>query len=129
MEIHDVLRKAGRVEAPPGFERRIMNELSARKSRKRRVNRLRLSFAGAAAVLLLAAGLFFLPQNEPVAVTGFDKEKTSLFESSPRKEEPMVIPIIEAVDYTGEFPRWSDQPPTIYILERVSESTDSDTRY
>ncbi|MBN1224140.1 MAG: hypothetical protein JXB23_12910 [Candidatus Aminicenantes bacterium] len=132
MEIHDILKKIERVEAPHDFERRIMRELSVKKAGKAKTNRLRLSFAAsvsAAAVMLLVVGLFFLPQREPVAATSLDKGGTPLPRRGFQRGDGMVVPIIEAVDYAGEFRRVSDQPPTIYILEHVSDSTDTKTRY
>jgi len=132
MEIRDLLKKMERVEAPPYFEQRIMTELASRKIDKAKKNRLRLSLAGAfsaAAVMLLVVGLFLLPKREPVAFTGLIKdESASMKRESPRSERA-TVPIIEAVDYMGEFRRANGQPPTIYILEHVSDSTDTETRY
>jgi hypothetical protein len=39
------------------------------------------------------------------------------------------IPITEAVDYSGEIKEKTKQPQTIYILEQVSESTDTHIKY
>ena len=132
MEIRDLLQKIERAEAPPYFERRIMAELASRKVEKAKKNRLHLSLAAAfsaAALMLLVVGLFLRPQREPAAMTSLTKDESSLMKRESPKGERATVPIIEAVDYTGEFRRTSDQPPTIYILEHVSDSTDTETRY
>ncbi len=132
MEIHDLLKKIERVEAPPHFEQRIMTELSSRKRRRARKTRLGLTFAGvsgAAAIMLLVVGLFFLPQREPAEMISLKKNSTPSLRRDVPLREREVIPIIEAVDYAGEIRRIKDQPPTIYILEHVSDSTDTKIKY
>jgi hypothetical protein len=132
MEIHDLLKKIERVEAPLHFEQRIMTELSLRKRKRARTTRLGLVFAGAssaAVVMLLVVGLFILPQREPAEMISLEKEATPSLKRDVQMRETDVIPIIEAVDYAGEIRRKKDQPPTVYILEHVSESTDTKTKY
>jgi hypothetical protein len=132
MEIHELLQKIERVEAPPYFEERVITELASRRIKRAKKNRLRLSLAGAfsaAAVILLVVGLFLLPQREPVAVTSLIKNENAMMKKESPRNERTTVPIIEAVDYAGEFRRGYDQPPVIYILERVSDSTDTETRY
>ena len=132
MEIHDLLKKIERVEAPPHFEQRIMTELSSRKSERARKTRVGLTFAGAASaavIMLLVVGLFILPQREPAEIMSLEKKSTPSLKRDVQLREGEVIPIIEAVDYAGEIRRMKDQPPTIYILEHVSDSTDTKTKY
>lgn len=132
MEIHDLLKKIERVDAPPHFEQRIMADLSLRKRKRARTMRMGLAFAGAgsaAVVMLLVVGLFVLPQREPAGMISLEQQAAPSLKRNVQMRESDVIPIIEAVDYTGEIRRRKDQPPTIYILEHVSESTDTKTKY
>jgi len=132
MEIHDFLKKIERVEAPPLFEQKIMAELSSRKRKRAQKTRLGLAFAGltsAAVIMLLIVGLFNLPQREPADVMSLETKTTPSLKRDVRMGETDFIPIIEAVDYDGEIRRVKDQPPTIYILEHVSDSTDTKTKY
>jgi len=132
MEIHDLLKKIDRVEAPPHFEQRVMAELSSRKSRKVRTMRRGLVFAGAssaAVIMLCVVGLFLLPEREPADMMSLEKELSPSLKRDEQMRETEVIPIIEAVDYAGEIRSKQDQPPTIYILEHVSDSTDTKTKY
>lgn len=132
MEIHDLLKKIERVEAPRYFEQKVMTELSLRKSKRARKTRMGLTFAGtasAAVIMLLVIGLFILPQREPVDMMSLEKKGAPALRRDARLRESEFIPIIEAVDYAGEIRRAKDQPPTIYILEQVSDSTDTKTKY
>lgn len=132
MELNNLLKKIEKVEAPPNFEQKVMAELSSRKKTIARNTRLRLTFAGAfsaAAVLLVVIGLFVLPQRRPVEITSVERSTPAAFERQNQRRERDYIPIVEAVDYTGEIRTVQDQPPTIYILEHVSESTDTKIIY
>lgn len=132
MELNNFLKKIERVEAPPNFEQKVMAELSMRKRTLARNTRLRLSLAGAvsvATVLLVIVGLFVLPQRRPVEVSSIQRSAPSAFERQDQRRASDYIPIVEAVDYTGEIRTLQDQPPTIYILEHVSDSTDTKIIY
>ena len=132
MEIHDLLKKIDRVEAPLHFEQRVMTELSSLKRERARKTRIGLTFAGAAsaaAIMLLVVGLFILPQREPAEIMSSEKKSTPSLRRDAELREGNIIPIIEAVDYAGEILREKDQPPTIYILEYVSDSTDTKIKY
>jgi hypothetical protein len=132
MELNNFLKKIEHVEAPPNFEQKVMAELSMKKRTLARNTRLRLSLAGAvsaAAVLLVVVGLFMLPQRRPAEIVSVEKSAPAAFERQDRRRERNYIPIVEAVDYTGEIRTVQDQPPTIYILEHVSESTDTKIIY
>ncbi len=132
MEIPDLLKKIDRVEAPLHFEQRIMTELSSRKRERARKTRIGLTFAGAAsaaAIILLVVGLFILPQREPTERMSLEKKSIPSLRRNADLREGNVIPLIEAVDYAGEIRREKNQPPTVYILEHVSDSTDTKTRY
>ena len=132
MELNDLLKKIEKVEAPPHFEQKVMTELSLRKRSLTRRIRWRLSFAGAfsaAAILLVVVGLFVLPERRPAEIVSVEKSAPSALERQDRRRARDYIPIVEAVDYTGEMRTVRDQPPTIYILEHVSESTDTKIIY
>jgi hypothetical protein len=132
MELNNFLKKIERVEAPPNFEQKVMAELSLRKRTSARNMRLRLSLAGAvsaAAVLLVIVGLFMLPERRPAEVSSIQRSAPSAFERQDQRRARDYIPIVEAVDYTGEIRTVQNQPPTIYILEHVSESTDTKIIY
>lgn len=132
MELNDLLKKIERVEAPPHFERKVMTELSLRKRSLARKMRWRLSFAGAfsaAAILLVVVGLFVLPERRPADIVNVERPVPSVLDRQDMRRARDYIPIVEAVDYTGEMRTVRDQPPTIYILEHVSESTDTKIIY
>jgi hypothetical protein len=132
MELDNLLKKIEPVEAPPNFEEKVMAELSMRKRTLARNSRLRLSFAGAfsaAAVLLVILGLFVLPQRRPVEVSSTQRSVPSAMKRQEQLRPSDYIPIVEAVDYTGEIRTEQDQPPAIYILEHVSDSTDTKIIY
>lgn len=132
MELNNLLKKIERVEAPPHFEQKMMTELSLRKRSLARKMRWRLSFAGAfsaVAVLLVVVGLFVLPQRRPAEMVSVEKSAPSVLERQDQRRARDYIPIVEAVDYTGEMRTVRDQPPTIYILEHVSDSTDTEIIY
>ncbi|MGD8538655.1 MAG: hypothetical protein PVI66_08055 [Candidatus Aminicenantes bacterium] len=132
MELNNLLKKIEKVEAPPHFEQKVMAELSLRKRSLARKMRWRLSFAGAfsaAAILLVVIGLFVLPERRPGEMVSAEKSAPSAIERQDRRRVTDYIPIVEAVDYTGEMRTVRDQPPTIYILEHVSESTDTKIIY
>lgn len=132
MELNDLLKKIERVEAPPHFEQKVMTELSLRKRSLARKMRWRLSFAGAfsaAAILLVVVGLFVLPERRPAEIVSVERPVPSALDRQNMRRARDYIPIVEAVDYTGEMRTVRDQPPTIYILEHVSESTDTKIIY
>jgi hypothetical protein len=132
MELNNLLKKIERVEAPPNFEQKVMAELSSRKRALARNMRVRLSFAGAfsaAAILLVVVSLFVLPERRPAKIASVERAAPQAVERQDQRRIRDYIPIVEAVDYTGEIRTLHDQPPTIYILEHVSDSTDTKIIY
>jgi hypothetical protein len=132
MGLNNLLEKIEKAEAPLNFEQKVMAELASRKRTLARNMRLRLSFAGAfsaAAILLVIVGLFVLPQRRPAEISSIERSTPSAFERQDQHRIRDYIPIVEAVDYTGEIRTVQDQPNTIYILEYVSESTDTKIIY
>ncbi|MBN2244923.1 MAG: hypothetical protein JW755_03660 [Candidatus Aminicenantes bacterium] len=123
------LKELGRVNAPPDFEQRVLTQLSLRKRSEIRVRRLRLSFAGAfgaVAILVIVAGLFFLPQKGNLRYSGLEKGFSPEFSGF---EHHNYIPITESMEYAGEIRSKAKQPRTIYILEQVSDTTDTRIKY
>ena len=132
MELNNLLKKIEKVEAPSGFEQKVLAELSSRKRKQARNMRLRLSFAGAfsaAAILLVVLGLFVLPERRPVEIVSAERSAPTGIERQDQRRVSDYVPIVEAVDYSGEMRTVRDQPPTIYILEHVSDSTDTKIIY
>ncbi|HDZ26592.1 MAG TPA: hypothetical protein ENH65_08825, partial [Candidatus Aminicenantes bacterium] len=59
MDVPNLLKKLERIKAPPGFEQKILAQLSLRKRRNQKIKYLRLSLAGA----FSAALVFFIAVN------------------------------------------------------------------
>jgi hypothetical protein len=134
MDMPNLLKKLERVKAPPDFEQKIMAQLSFRKRRKQRAKYLRLSLAGAfsaALVFFIVVNVFILPKKGPAVVADFEKglASPSAFQRIEQPRRGETIPIIEAVDYSGEIQSVSSEPQTIYILEQVSEGTSTKIKY
>jgi len=125
MEDISLLNKFGRVKAPPDFEQKVQAALSLRKKTKPQMARaLRLSFAGAAAAVLICfilLNVFVLQKKSPVALA----DKGLVTDSTARE----FIPITEPVDYSGEMRSVSYEPETIYILEQISEASYKEIKY
>jgi len=124
MKEFERLRQADNVQAPPGFEDRVLDLLHERRSRKKKVRTIQWSLAGAFAamtLLVVTAQVFFIgppPAPQTDAVENRALTKKSLPEES-------TIPITEAVTFTGEPMSRVRDSKTIYILEQVSDSTDT----
>jgi len=125
MEELNLLEKLERVKAPPDFEQKVLDLLSERKQKRhQRARNLVLSFAGAFAVLLVCFILFnvFVFRAEgPVDFSGLEKAVPAGAQKGEDLRIRDYVPIIEAVDYSGEIRRPSYESQTIYILEQVSE--------
>lgn len=128
MEEYNLLKKLGRVEAPHDFRQKVLTELSLRTGKHVKVKHFRLSFAGAfgtLAIFFMVFNFFILPHKKPGEYYGLDKEtSSSLFQ-----ETRGTIPIIESVDYYGEMRNSTREPATIYILEQVSDGTDTKIKF
>jgi hypothetical protein len=127
-----VLRKTGKVLAPPGFEQKVLRELSARSKKRVRARQLRLSLAGAmslVAVFIVLLNFVLLPRNpaSSVDLSGLEKEMARDFGSIGL--QPGSIAITEPVDYVGDLRSRGQETPTIYILEQVSTQTDTRIKY
>ncbi len=129
MQEFDLLTHTKTVEAPPGFEQRVMAHLAERKHHQRKVRRFGFSLATAAAsvlVVVLALNFLVLPQRSPDQMVALEKKISSDFHSPVRIP---TIPITEALNFSGEIRQISQQPRSIYILEQVSDRTDAKLIY
>ena len=133
MEEFELLSKMERVEAPSGFEQKVMAQLSLRKRKHLRTRRLGFSLAGACAalaVVVLVLNVAELPQKETQALAKYDKmEESAVLRPAPRWNRLDTIPITESVNYSGEVQNVSRQARTIYILEQVSDRADTKIFY
>lgn len=133
MEEINILKKLERVKAPFGFEQRIMSQLSLRKRKQEKARKLRFSLAGAfslLAVFFIVFNVFILPQKDMQEFSGLDEESPSMLQR--RRIDVSrrgIIPVIEAVDYKGEIQAISQEPSTIFILEQVSDTADTQITY
>ncbi len=140
MEELNPLEIMKRVQAPPGFERRVLAELAVRRGKNARRRRTwRYSLAGATAIIVvgfITLNVFVLRKQTPAVISGLDKRVSSpqARESMPSKmfkgQAPAdTIPIIESVDYSGEVRSTSQEPRTIYLLEQVTEAANTKIIY
>jgi hypothetical protein len=135
MEELNLLEKLERIKAPPDFEQKVLNTLSERKEKRRlRVRNLRFSFAGAFAVLLacfVVLNVFVLQRKGkgPTDASGLERGVPAGAEKGETLRARDYLPIIEAVDYSGEIQRTSYESQTIYILEQVSEERLEQIKY
>ncbi len=129
MEEFELLTHMEQVEAPVGFEGRVMTHLAERKKQRRRTRRVGFSLVTAAAslaVVIVALNFLVLPHGGPGEMASLEKEITPEFQ--PQGLSP-TIPLTEVLDYSGEARQVTRQPRTIYILEQVSDRTDTRTIY
>ena len=134
MDELNLLKKLERVKAPPDFEQKLLAQLSLRKRKKLRARYFRLSLAGAlsaALVFFIVMNVFILPKKSPVEFADFEKglSSPSTFQRGEEPRRGETIPIIEAVDYSGEIQTLSREPQTIYLLEQVFEGTSTEIKY
>jgi len=133
MEELNMLEKLERVKAPPDFEQEVLNLLSERKEKRRlRVKNLGLSFAGAFAVLLvcfIVLNVFVFQRKGPADISSLERGVPAGAKKGETLRARNYLPIIEAVDYSGEIQRPSYESQTIYILEQVSEERLEQIKY
>ena len=133
MDELNLLQKLENVKAPPGFEQRVLAQLSVQKRKRVRVRNLSLSVAGAFSavlVIFIVLSVFILPEKGPVRIVDMDKKSMApVFEAEEMPARRATIPITEAVDYGEEVRSISREPRTIYILEQVSDEVSSTIKY
>ncbi len=128
MEEYELLSKLERVEAPPGFEDRVMAALDLRKRKHVRAKRLRWTFAGACAsfaTVLLVINFGIFTRKSIVEYSELKKESPVTVQSRHRLNNRKSIPVTESLSYSSEVHNQSRDRGTIYILEHVSESADT----
>jgi len=134
MEIRDtdLFAELERVQAPPGFEERLLERLQGRKRKRVQLRVVRLSLAGA---LAAAAALFLILEVVPppggggMGVSAKSGVPPAAFERGIPPRPGDMIPVIETVDYSGEIRSRRPDTPTIYILEQCSDRTDREIKY
>jgi hypothetical protein len=136
MEEHELFSRMTKVEAPAGFEERVLARLPAARKERARARRsaTRYAFAGSAALVLVSFLLFrpSLPEKDAAltyaerdALTAAPGKGTSL----PSANLSRFVPVYETMDYASEFRNSQSQPATVYILEQVSEIPSSEIIY
>jgi hypothetical protein len=122
----ELLKRLSRVAAPKGFEDRVLDALHVRLQLlpgRRRARAIRLATAATAAgVLALLAGfnLFVLRGPDPSALNALRADGSAV---------SGTIRLNEPVDYRHEVRTASYAPGTVYILEQVSEASNTLIKY
>lgn len=136
MEELNLLKKLERVNAPSDFEQKVMAQLSLRKGKVQRVRYLRLSLAGAFSALIVffvVLNFLILPGKSPEEFAERERVVPATFQREMGREMDLrqrsVVPLIETVDYTGDIQTRSQDPPTVYLLEQVSDKTNRKIKY
>jgi len=137
MEGHEQLAQMTKVRAPEGFEGAVLASLPAARRERARARRARYSYAFAgSAALVLAGFLVFGPGafEKDTVLTYAEREALSATPAEGRAgasaaSRSRVLPVFETMDYASEFRNVRSQPPTVYILEQVSESRSSEIIY
>jgi len=131
MEDVNLLQRLERVKAPDDFEQNVLSQLSLKKNEHLKIKPLRLALAGAFSALVIAfvvVNIFLLPQTETREYSGLEGDMSPNFQRF-AQERSGSIPILENVDYRGEVNTLTRESSTIYILEQVSDSTDTNIKY
>lgn len=132
MEELGLMKKLEKVKAPRDFEQKVMAQLSLRKrSQQQKRTALRLSLAGTFASLLVVfvlLNVFILGKKAPVGVADLKKD-VSPASGIVQTAAGQMIPVIETLDYSTEIRSRSYEPQTIYLLERVSDTTPKEIKY
>ena len=136
MEELSLLKRLERVNAPPDFEQKVMAQLSLRKGKVHRVRYLRLSLAGAFSALVVffvVLNFLILPSRSPEEFAERERDVPTTFRGELGRDvglrQRSVIPVIETVDYTGDIRTRTQEPPTVYLLEQVSDKTNRKIKY
>jgi len=137
MEGHEQLAKMIKVRAPEGFEGTVLARLPAARRERQRARRAvyRYAFAGSAALVLVGFLIFNPTYREPDTVLTYaEREALSATPGQGKgglsaASRSRIVPVFETMDYASEFRNVRSQPPTVYILEQVSESRPSEIIY
>jgi len=133
MEELGLLKKLEKVKAPPDFEQKIMARVSLQKRSlgpKRSAFRLSLAagFASLMAVFVLL-NVFVLQKKPLVGVSGLKKDIPPVSGMVVQTSAGQTIPVIETLDYSTEVRSRSFEPQTVYLLERISDTTSKEISY
>ncbi len=133
MDEANLLKKLDRVQAPPGFEQKVMAQLSLRKRSARERRRVfGLSLAGAFASLLavlVLVNVFVLQKKTPLEMTDNERGYYPAPGVVSKTTADQTIPVIETLDYATEIRSRSAEPGVIYLLEQVSDSAIREIKY
>jgi len=130
MEGHEQLAKMIKVRAPAGFEGAVLARLPAARRERQRARRAlyRYAFAGSAALVLVGFLVFGPATFEKDTVLTY-AEREALSATPGQGSRSRIVPVFETMDYASEFRNARSQPPTVYILEQVSDSRSSEIIY
>ncbi len=132
MEAYELLKGIETVKAPSDFEQKVMAQLSLRKRKHVRSRTLRFSLSGALAggvAVLLAINFFILPGQNPGRFSRMETDLSPSALSGERYAAGDFLPIMEKVDYASEIRTLTNEVPTVYILEQVSLTADTNIKY
>jgi hypothetical protein len=130
MEGHEQLAQMTKVRAPEAFEGAVLARLPAARRERARARRARYSYAFAgSAALVLAGFLVFSPGAFEKDTVLTYAEREALSATPGQDSRSRIVPVFETMNYASEFRNVRSQPPTVYILEQVSESRPSEIIY
>jgi hypothetical protein len=133
MDESNLLKKLDRVQAPPGFEQKVIAQLSLRKRSTRERRRVfGLSLAGAFASLLavlILLNVFILQKKTRLEVADSKRDYYPASRVVPKTTADQAISVIETLDYATEIRSRSADPGVIYLLEQVSDTTMREIKY
>lgn len=133
MDEFDVLGKLDRVQAPPGFEQKVIAQLSLKKRSMRERRRVfGISLAGAFASLvavLVLLNVLVLQRKTPLEVTDSERGYYPASRVMSKTTADQTIPVIETLDYATEIRSRTVEPEVVYLLEQVSDTTMREIKY
>jgi hypothetical protein len=137
MSERELFANMTKVEAPAGFEARVLARLpSARAGRARARRRLFTGYALAGSAALLLVAVLVLapgrgPADEPGGLTFAEREALTATPGGGGRSAAgsRLVPVYESMDYASEYRNARPQPRTVYILEQVSETVPSEIIY
>ncbi|MBP6059538.1 MAG: hypothetical protein KA522_02065 [Candidatus Saccharicenans sp.] len=112
MEEKNYVSQLPRVKAPDGFEKQVLNRLKEEKARVVRQRRWAWGISGAAAAVLMAIILINPEVKQPPYSARQLGQESSTLET---------IQVVEPLDLENEIKIATDDPQTVFILERVSD--------
>ncbi|MDH7513407.1 MAG: hypothetical protein QHH14_10730 [Clostridiales bacterium] len=133
MDEANLLKKLDRVQAPPGFEQKVMAQLSLRKRTERERRRVfGLSLAGAFAsflAVLVLVNVFVLQKKTPLGLADNERGSYPISGVGLKPMSSQTIPVIETLDYATEIRSKSSEPGVIYLLEHVTDTAIREIKY